>query len=165
MTLDDPLRIDAVRNARAADGSEALDRLTALGAAALDAPVAAITLLDGTQQYFLSHYGLPESIARARVTSVGESFCRHVVLGGKPFESRDATRDPLCFGSPLVLSHGMRAYAGVPLRSREGYVFGAFCVVDYRPRDWTVLELRTLADLGRAACAEIERCTRATPAA
>ena len=164
-SLGDPRRIAAVqRAASVAARSEALDRLTELAVRSLHAPMAAVTLLDGAEQLFVSQQGFPQAIARASRTPVAESFCRHVVLRGRPFHTTDATRDPFFFASPLVVEHGMRAYAGVPLLSTEGDVLGAFCVVDVRPRSWSPLDLRALEHMGRLASIELARAAEGADA-
>lgn len=48
------------------------------------------------------------------------------------------------------------AYAGVPLRTSDGKVLGAFCAIDSRPRTWTDEQITVLHDLAAAAMAEIE---------
>jgi serine phosphatase RsbU (regulator of sigma subunit) len=50
---------------------------------------------------------------------------------------------------------GVRAWAGFPLVEPNGRVLGSFCVVDIRPREWTVRDLEVLKVLAQAASREI----------
>ena len=69
----------------------------------------------------------------------------------------DAAEDPLFVseasgsGSPAL-----RFYAGVPLRTRDGYVVGALAVMDRQPRDLSVEQIESLRALSRQAVALLE---------
>ncbi|MFQ3670439.1 MAG: histidine kinase dimerization/phospho-acceptor domain-containing protein, partial [Verrucomicrobiia bacterium] len=123
---------------------ERFDRLTRLAAQATDCPIALVSLVDAEEQFFKSHFGL--EVCRAdRETS----FCGYTILGDEPLLIEDAATDPRTADNPLVTgSPGIRAYAGIPLRGPDGSRLGSFCVVDYRPRQFSrsaVEMLRTLA--------------------
>ena len=46
----------------------------------------------------------------------------------------DGTRDPCFFDNPLVAAApNVRFYAGVPLRSPDGFPLGALCIIDVKP--------------------------------
>jgi GAF domain-containing protein len=49
----------------------------------------------------------------------------------------------------------MVAYAGMPVRSMDGQVLGALCVMDDKRREWTTAELDALRDLADCVTEEI----------
>jgi PAS domain S-box-containing protein len=127
------------------------DDLTALAAEICQTPMAMISLLDGTKQWFKSRVGTdvletPQSV----------SFCQYVVSSGELVLIPDATQDGRMVGSPLVTEEGKRFYAGAPLTTEEGEVVGALCVVDTAPRVLTPFQLRALETLSRQVIAQME---------
>jgi len=130
-----------------------LDRLTQLAAYLCDVPVAMISLVDRTRQWFKSVYGLPvQKIPRE------ESFCAHAILDPeKIFIVPDATKDPRFASNPLVTeSPFIRFYAGVPLVTKDHLTLGTFCVVDFTPKELNEHQLETLRRLSRIAMDLIE---------
>jgi PAS domain S-box-containing protein len=125
----------------------AFDRLTRFGTAVLRVPMTAITVIEEDRQVVLSHSGLPESWASHRTTPVGRTFCQHVVRTGEPLIVEDARRHPLVRNSPLIREAGVVAYAGLPWRTPDGFVQGAYCAMDVLPRTWAAEELRLLSEL------------------
>ena len=69
----------------------------------------------------------------------------------------DAEIDPRTLANPLVRGElGLRFYAGVPLRTRDGYNLGTLNVIDTKPRQVTNDELATLEDLAAIVVDELE---------
>jgi diguanylate cyclase (GGDEF)-like protein len=130
-----------------------LDRLTQLAAYLCDVPVAMISLVDRTRQWFKSVYGLP-----VQQTPREESFCTHAILDpDKIFIVPDATKDPRFATNPLVTdSPFIRFYAGVPLVTEDHLTLGTFCVVDFTPKELSEQQLETLRRLSRIAMDLIE---------
>jgi PAS domain S-box-containing protein len=155
----DPARLRAVHDLGLLDTppEEVFDRLVGLAANVFHAPIAALTLVTDERQFFKSSRGLPEPLALARSTPVGESFCQFVVAAGEPFIVEDARVHPLVQRSPLVSEHRWIAYAGAPLRTSAGEVVGAFCVADHRERRWAAGEIEALQEFASLAAAELER--------
>ncbi|MGH6948730.1 MAG: ATP-binding protein [Kiloniellales bacterium] len=122
---------------------EAFDRITRLAAHLLRVPVALISMVDEDRQWNKSHYGLDvESLPRPI------SFCTHAVASERTLIVPDATRDAQFADNPFVTGEpGVRFYAGVPLRVREGATLGTLCVVDFEARDITPAERALLEDL------------------
>ena len=157
--LRDPARLAALRDTALAGSppEEAFDRLTRLATRVLGARMSTLTLLDGTRQFFKSQSGLPVALAGTRETPVGHSICRLVVGAGGPVTIGDTREDARVKDSPVVTVHGVRAYAGVPVATREGHVLGSLCVADLAPREWSDDDVAALSDLAAVASAEIER--------
>jgi two-component sensor histidine kinase len=123
------------------------DRITALAAAIIEAPVALVTLLDTDRQWFKSRIGLD-----AGETATDISFCAHAIAAGDDaMVVTDATLDPRFVRNPLVTGQEhIRFYAGVPMVV-AGARIGTLCVLDREPRAFPpadrLAQLRTLADL------------------
>ncbi|TJW82034.1 MAG: GAF domain-containing protein, partial [Mesorhizobium sp.] len=105
------------------------DTISGLAAAAMQTPVALVTLLDIERQWYKSHVGLDETEA-ATVTS----FCAHTIAAGdRPMVVSDATTDSRFNASPLVTEHHVRFYAGAAIVV-AGARIGTLCVFDRKPR-------------------------------
>ncbi|MBS2036517.1 GAF domain-containing protein [bacterium] len=133
---------------------EAYDRFVRLAADLLEAPTAALTLVDRDRQFFKSALGLGEPVASARETALCYSFCQHVVNQREPLSVQDAREDERVQHSPAVAELNVIAYLGVPL-SVSGEVVGALCVIDSKPRQWDPRQLRVLNDLAAALNSEL----------
>lgn len=95
-----------------------------------EAPVALVSIIDGTCERILAGEGVDW-----RELSLADSFCALTMLGGEMLEARDASTDPAFSGMGLVSGpEHVRFYAGMPLISREGAPLGAVCVIDRQPR-------------------------------
>jgi len=156
--LRDPARLAALAETGLPDAppEEAFDRLTRLAIRLTGARMAMLSLVDGERQFFMSHAGLPDDLARERQTPVSTSVCAHVVVSGEPLVAGDTSLDARLRDNPLVTGLGVRAYAGVPVSTPDGHVLGSFCVGDLAPREWSAADVAGLADLAALASAEIE---------
>ncbi len=154
----DPERLAALRQLILLDTpvEAAFDRLSALAARVLRAPVALVALVDEDRQFFKSCVGLPEPWVTARQTPLSHSFCQHEVRTLAPLVIEDARAHPLVCDNLAVPDLGVVAYLGVPLVTADGHALGSFCVIDHRPRAWTAEEIATLTELTASVMTEIE---------
>lgn len=133
-----------------------LHRLVANAAKLLDAPMAALSIIDRDRTWFAARVGmeLPET-ARAL------SFCAHAILNpDEPLIIMDAAADERFGGNPFVEGdHGVRFYVGVPVLGPRGYPLGALCALDVKPRrqPLPLAALESLADRAGQAIAELDR--------
>jgi diguanylate cyclase (GGDEF)-like protein len=131
---------------------EAFDRITRIARAALNAPMAMISLVDRDRQWFKSRQGVDLD-----ETPRHFSFCTHTIGRSEPLVVPDALADPRFRSSPLVtLNPNVRAYAGVPLRTASGHNIGALCISDTVPREVTPAQIEILQDLAQLAMDEFE---------
>lgn len=75
------------------------------------------------------------------------TYCRFAAIG-EPFRVADAKRHPLVCHLPATTEQDIGSYLGVPV-TFAGFVLGALCVWDNKPRKWTAQEeswLIALAD-------------------
>ncbi len=131
---------------------ERFDRHARIAAAALDAPIALVTLIDNDRQWYKSHIGFDFS-----ETSRDMGFCSHAILEDDPLVVNDALQDDRFADNPVVVGDPhVRFYAGIPLHAADGARVGAFCIVDQKPRRLSVAQLRMLKDIARLVEEELE---------
>jgi PAS domain S-box-containing protein len=107
----------------------AYDDLAAVAAYVCGAPVALISLLDTSRQWFKAEVGLGQ-----RELGPERTICVHTVASGGELVIPDLAEDPRTAGSPLVTQDGFRFYAGSAIRGRGDVSLGAVCVLDREPR-------------------------------
>lgn len=140
------------------------DRITAKLARVLEVPVALISFIDRDRQFFKSHTGLPPELAKARQSPRSLSVCGHVVAKNEVMVIEDLARDRRFAGNPMLLEHGIRFYAGVPILAPNGQPIGSLCVMDLKPRKLTNRECRLLEEFAADVMEEIARRAPAAPA-
>jgi len=128
------------------------DRVTALAARRFDAPIAIISIVDHDRIWFKSHHGLDvEEIGRER------GLCASAILAANAHVLVDASTDPRSLANPLVAGDfGLRFYAGVPLRTSDGFNLGTLCVIDKEPRPVEQGEIDDLTDLASLVVDQLE---------
>ncbi|MFG0287408.1 MAG: PAS domain S-box protein, partial [Rhodopirellula sp. JB044] len=159
--ISDPNRLTSLRATKLLDSppDAAFDRLTRLASRLLKCPASVVTLVDEDRQFFKSCIGLPEPWASRRESPLTYSFCRQAVLCDEPFIVDDATTDLRVADNPAVAEFGVRAYAGIPIRTADDHVLGSLCVFDSKPRKWNDAEIEILAELASSVESEIELVT------
>lgn len=151
---DEELRLRAVGRYEILDSPPdgAFDRITRLAARIFDVPIATITIVDKDRIWFKSKHGITaEEITRE------PGLCASAVLDYEPWVVNDALTDPRTLENELVRGDlGLRFYAGVPLRTGDGYNLGTLNVIDTEPRELTADELETLEELASIVVDELE---------
>ncbi|MFD2257349.1 ATP-binding protein [Luteolibacter algae] len=135
---------------------EAFDRLTELASRVLEAPVALVSLVDDSRQFFKSSCGLPGAVEAQRGTPLSHSFCQHVVNTGSALIVENAVEHELVKDNPAVTELGVISYLGFPIRVSGGHVLGSFCVIDTKIRRWSTSEISLVEDLTAIVSSEIE---------
>lgn len=93
------------------------------------------------------------------------SACAHVVGTNAAVVVADLARDPRFAGNPLFGEHGIRFYAGTPIRDRDGRALGALCILDAAPREMKPADLELLAQMADELMRRVqERAGDAAPA-
>ncbi len=130
-----------------------IDGLTALAARLCGTPIAVVSLVDASRQWFKSRHGdMPFTETPRDV-----SFCTHAIAGAEVFEVPDARADARFVASPLVTgAPHVRFYAGAPLCTASGHTLGALCVIDHEPRTLTAEQRAVLEILGRQVIHRLE---------
>jgi signal transduction histidine kinase/CheY-like chemotaxis protein len=145
---DEAARLEKLRSYGVLDSpaERAFDEIAATAAAVCGTPIAAISFVDASRQWFKARVGLPE-----RETARAVSFSGHTILDkGATLIVEDTLADERFTGNPLVTGPlGLRFYAGAPLVTDDGFALGALCVMDRRPRHPSDEQQRCLERLGR----------------
>lgn len=155
LPMDEEERLAAVQRLGLLDtaAEERFDRHARIAAAALNAPIALVTLVDRDRQWFKSHQGFEFSETPRDI-----GFCSHAILGNEPLVVPDALQDDRFAENPAVVGDPhVRFYAGIPLHSADGARVGAFCIVDRKPRTLSAAQLRMLKDIARLVEEELEQ--------
>lgn len=148
--ITDPDRLQALYATGLLDSppDEAYDRITRAAAAALDAPSAAMSLIDVDRQFFKSSVGMGDD---ERQTPLDRSVCQYAVANGSALLLEDARTDPVFRNHPAVRDGTMVAYLGIPLTDNDDNAVGTLCVFDVKPRLWGTGHVRILSDLAQLA--------------
>jgi GAF domain-containing protein len=115
-------------------------------------PVAMVSLVDESRQWFKSRLGLnPQETPR------DVAFCAHAILQSEPLIVRDAMKDERFADSELVTgSPHIRFYAGFPLFNPEGFALGTLCAIDRKPRELSAGQMRAMLSLSRQVMGLLE---------
>ncbi len=132
--------------------SETFDRISRLASRLLNAPIALVTFIDAERQWFKSTIGM-DAVESPR----DFAFCAHTICSPELLLVPDALEDPRFVDNPYVTEAPfVRFYAGVPLRSPDGFNVGTICVVDCAPREFTPEDHLLLNDLAKIVMDEVE---------
>jgi GAF domain-containing protein len=151
---DEQERLEALRSYGTldTDAEEEFDAITRLAAYVCGTPIALISLVDATRQWFKSKVGL-----ELAETTRDVSFCAHTILQSEPLVVPDAKKDARFSQNPLVSSDpNIRFYAGMPLHDEKGLGLGSLCVIDRTPRQLAPEQIEGLEVLGKAVVTHLQ---------
>lgn len=153
--LGEHARIAALQALNVMDSPEerAYDDITRLAATVCGTPIALVSLVDGSRQWFKSRVGL-----QAKETPREQAFCAHAIrTPDRAMVVNDAQADPRFADNALVTGDpNIRFYAGAPLVTSSGHALGTLCVIDTVPRDITPEQLQELSFLASQVIATLE---------
>lgn len=125
---------------------EGFDRFVRLIQEIFTVEIGLVSFMDAHRQWYKSCAGFSVSEVPREAT-----FCQYVVASEEPMVVQDTTRDPVFSQHPAVTGEAhIRFYAGVPLKTKEGYIVGTICAIDRRTRSFSAQDLKILEELGGA---------------
>ncbi len=118
-----------------------LDEIVEIASIAFDVPIALISLLDDTRQWFKAKHGVEKDSF-----PIEHSLCQLTIKQPNDvFVIEDASKDDRTKDHFLVKEGPkLRFYAGVPLVSPRGFAIGTLCVMDSKPHILTEQQKRLL---------------------
>ncbi len=127
------------------------ERITRIVSRSLNVPIAAVSLIDESRQWFKSIQGL-----NASETPRDIAFCAHTILSDELLLIPDATQDERFADNPLVTHEPfIRFYAGYPLSLSKDVRIGTLCAIDHIPRNLSSEDLEILHDLAKMVESEL----------
>ncbi|QFG23326.1 PP2C family protein-serine/threonine phosphatase [Actinomadura sp. WMMB 499] len=152
---DEIARLRAVRRYEILDSPRevAFDRVAALAARLIGAPIATVTFVDQDRVWFKAAHGVDglEQVGRE------PGLCASAVLQDAPYVVHDAAADARTEHNPLVHGGlGLGFYAAAPITTPDGLRLGTLNVMDRRPRFLSTGDVQTLRDLAGVVMDELE---------
>jgi predicted PurR-regulated permease PerM len=147
---NDEERAAALRATGVLTGSarEDLDALATRAAEVFNVGFAVISAIDETDEYIVGQSkDLPGNRTEGGdmlVIPREEAACNHLLADAETLVVPDAERDPRFADNPTIKRWNARFYAGTPLRSADGFVFGALCLLDAEPHTLDEREVELL---------------------
>ncbi|MGY8903461.1 MAG: PAS domain S-box protein [Burkholderiales bacterium] len=140
------VRLDRLRQLAVMDtGQEPVfDALARAASAICGTPIALVSLVDDTRQWFKANIGL-EGVAQ---TSRKVAFCAHAITSADVMEVPDTMQDPRFVANPLVTGEQhIRFYAGAPIIMPGGERLGTLCVLARETHHLSDMQRQALKDL------------------
>ncbi len=135
------------------ESERAFDDLTALAAYICGTPIALVSLVDHSRQWFKSKVGIEVTETPRELAFCAHTICQPTDLLIVP----NALHDPRFATNPLVTSDpNIRFYAGAPLVTPDGFAVGSLCVIDRVARELSLEQIQALAALSRQVISQLE---------
>ncbi|NEU10914.1 PAS domain S-box protein [Methylobacterium sp. BTF04] len=132
----------------------AYDDLIQIASLVCAAPIALVSLVDATRQWFMAELGFGKD-----ETPRDLAICEHAIVSDGLLVIHDLAADPRTADNPIVTGQPhARFYAGAVIRAKSGVPLGSLCVLDdrARPDGLTPAQSQTLLALVRQASTLIE---------
>jgi serine phosphatase RsbU (regulator of sigma subunit) len=119
------------------------DDIVKLASQICEVPVSFMSLMDNHRQWYKAKLGITVTEDEREL-----SMCNYTILQEDIFEVPDIQQDERFIDNPVLVSLGVRFYAGMPLTTPDGYNLGTLCVIDKQPKalnEHQKFALRTLS--------------------
>lgn len=128
------------------------DAITKTASIIFKMPISAITFVDKDREWFKSVIGL-----NIKEITRDISFGNYTVLQDDIFIINDTLEDSRFINTPIVSDNPkIRFYAGITLKTDDGYNIGTLCICDTEPRKLSQEQIELLFSLSVQACSLLE---------
>ena len=152
--FDEAERVEALRRLNLMDTppEPEFDELVELAASICEVPISLLSFLDDRRQWYKAAIGIAEPEKPLELT-----FCQYTIRHDDLLLVEDTTQNELFVSHPAVVGDpSVRFYAGISIKTADGYPVGTLCVADLVPRQMSPTQIQTLKVLARQANARIE---------
>jgi signal transduction histidine kinase len=121
------------------------DKITGFASKLFNVPFSLITLVDADRVWFKSRYGAATDQIERQA-----ALCSRTILSDNIFVVEDADTDESVKANAHLLLHGIKFYAGAPLKVKSGHRLGTLCIAGWEKRpfsDAERMQLRCLAEI------------------
>ncbi len=140
------LRIAALEKLRILDTlpESEFNEFVSLASEIFDMPIAFISFIDQRRQWFKASIGI-----NSKEISSEDTICIHTLFHKEILVIADVLENDY-YDDKIQMIDGsqIRFYAGVPLKSKEGFSVGTFCLIDTIPRTFSESQQNILKKLG-----------------
>lgn len=134
----------------------AFDDATKLVSYICGVPIAHISFIDESRQWFKSEIGVGVSEVPREI-----SFCNYTIMDTKMVEISDTHLNETFKNDPNVTGgFNVRFYAGVPLTTPDGYNIGTLCAVDHVVKELDDNQRNALSIVAKHVMAQLELGTK-----
>jgi len=135
---------------------DAFDDATKLVSYICGVPIAHISFIDETRQWFKSEIGVGVSEVPREI-----SFCQYTIMDSKMVEIPDTFLNERFKDDPNVTGgFKVRFYAGVPLTTPDGYNIGTLCAVDHVTKELNENQRNALSIVAKHVINQLELRTK-----
>lgn len=134
----------------------AFDDATKLVSYICGVPIAHISFIDESRQWFKSEIGVGVSEVPREI-----SFCQYTILDTKMVEIPDTHVNERFKDDPNVTGgFNVRFYAGVPITTPDGYNIGTLCAIDHVSKELNDNQRNALSIVAKHVMAQLELGTK-----
>jgi signal transduction histidine kinase/CheY-like chemotaxis protein/HPt (histidine-containing phosphotransfer) domain-containing protein len=134
----------------------AFDDATKLVSYICGVPIAHISFIDESRQWFKSEIGIGVTEVPREI-----SFCNYTILDTKILEINDTHLNETFKNDPNVTGgFNVRFYAGVPLTTPDGYNIGTLCAIDHVVKELNDNQRNALSIVAKHVIAQLELGTK-----
>lgn len=134
----------------------AFDDATKLVSYICGVPIAHISFIDETRQWFKSEIGVGVSEVPREI-----SFCQYTIMDSKMVEIPDTFLNERFKDDPNVTGgFKVRFYAGVPLTTPDGYSIGTLCAIDHVTKELNENQRNALSIVAKHVINQLELRTK-----
>lgn len=114
--------------------------------------------VDGRREFTHINAAIPVPSAPGDSEPLDQSYCWHILNGRLPELIQEASAIPFAATLPITMALPVGCHISVPLRLKDGSVYGSFCCLSRSPdRSLTQRDLATVKAFADLAVGQIER--------